>query len=171
VPTTGNITIETQSVAGSPVTDTVLGVYSGACGALVVKGCDDDSSDDGLFSKLSLTGQTPGSTLYIGVWNYSATNNGQFKISAYTAASLATGETAVSSKGVSVYPNPFSDVLNISDIKNVKTISIVDIAGRVVRTFDKPSATLQLSELSSGMYIVVMNMNDGTKQSVKVIKK
>lgn len=85
--------------------------------------------------------------------------------------SLSTAENAVVKNNLRVYPNPFSDVLNISNIKNVKSVSIVDVAGRIVKTFDKPSVSLQLSELNSGMYIVVMNMNDGTKQSVKVIKK
>lgn len=88
-----------------------------------------------------------------------------------TNAVLATSETTVSKNNLSVYPNPFSDVLNISNIKNVKSLSVVDVAGRVVKSFDKPTATLQLSELSSGMYVVVLNMNDGTKKSVKVIKK
>ena len=72
---------------------------------------------------------------------------------------------------IKVYPNPFTDVLNISDIKNVKSISVMDVAGRLVKSFEKPTANLQLSELNSGMYLVVLHMNDGTKQTVKAIKK
>lgn len=87
------------------------------------------------------------------------------------SAALGTGEILIKEKSIKIYPNPFSDVLNISDIKNVKSISVIDIAGRVVKSFDKPTATLQLSELNSGMYLVVLNMNDGTKQTLKAIKK
>ncbi|WP_143883390.1 T9SS type A sorting domain-containing protein [Chryseobacterium binzhouense] len=87
------------------------------------------------------------------------------------SAALGTGEILIKEKSIKIYPNPFSDVLNISDIKNVKSISVIDIAGRVVKSFDKPSATLQLRELNSGMYLVVLNMNDGTKQTLKAIKK
>ncbi|WP_312090028.1 T9SS-dependent choice-of-anchor J family protein [Chryseobacterium sp.] len=173
VPASGSITIETNSDAGSSVTDTVLGVYSGSCGSLVEIGCDDDSSDDGSFSKLSLTSAnsiTPGETLLIGVWNYSATNNGTFKVSAYDT-SLSTSEVVKTKNDIKVYPNPFTDVLNISDIKNVKSISVMDVAGRLVKSFEKPTANLQLSELNSGMYLVVLHMNDGTKQTVKAIKK
>ncbi|RZM20276.1 MAG: hypothetical protein EOO88_36650, partial [Pedobacter sp.] len=57
VPASGNLTIETQSVSGSAVSDTVLGVYTGSCGSLTQVGCDDDSSSDGNFSLVSLTGQ------------------------------------------------------------------------------------------------------------------
>ncbi|MCU7615922.1 fibronectin type III domain-containing protein [Chryseobacterium sp. PBS4-4] len=85
---------------------------------------------------------------------------------------LATGETTnVKNNNIKVYPNPFADVLNISDVKNVKSVSVIDIAGRLVKTIEKPSSALQLGELKSGMYIVVLNMNDGSKQTIKAIKK
>lgn len=171
VPASGSISIETRSVTGSPVTDTVLGVYSGTCGSLVSVGCDDDSSTDGNFSLVTLTGQTPGSTLLIGVWNYNSSNNGTFQVSAYDA-SLATSEAAGAVKNnIKAYPNPFADVLNISDVSNVKSIYVMDVSGKLIKTFDKPEAALQLRELNSGMYLVVLNMKDGSKQTIKAIKK
>jgi hypothetical protein len=87
-----------------------------------------------------------------------------------TIPSLGTVD-AIKKDNVKIYPNPFSDVLNISDVKNVKSISIVDIAGRVVKTIEKPSSSLQLRELNSGMYMVILNMNDGSRQTIKAIKK
>ncbi|WP_312090029.1 T9SS type A sorting domain-containing protein [Chryseobacterium sp.] len=84
---------------------------------------------------------------------------------------LAIAESNSNRNNIKVYPNPFTDVLNISDIKNVKSISVMDVAGRLVKSFEKPTANLQLSELNSGMYLVVLHMNDGTKQTVKAIKK
>lgn len=70
---------------------------------------------------------------------------------------------------ISIYPNPFSDILNISDIEGVKSISVSDITGRIVKTF-KASAALPLSDLTTGLYIVNLNMEDGTMNSIKVIK-
>ncbi|UEQ76560.1 T9SS type A sorting domain-containing protein [Chryseobacterium arthrosphaerae] len=84
---------------------------------------------------------------------------------------LGTSETTAKDKGVRAYPNPFSDVLNISDVSKVKSVSIVDVAGRLVKTIENPSAVLQLRDLKEGMYLVVLNMNDGTKQTLKAIKK
>ncbi|MCX8523695.1 fibronectin type III domain-containing protein [Chryseobacterium formosus] len=170
VPASGNISIETRGVNGSPVTDTVLGVYSGTCGALVSVGCDDDSSTDGNFSLVTLSGQTPGSTLLIGVWNYSSSNNGTFQIAAYDA-SLSTSEAVKAKNDIKAYPNPFADVLNISNVSNVKSIYVMDVSGKLLKTFDKPEAALQLRELNSGMYLVVLNMKDGSKQTIKAIKK
>ncbi|WP_312343505.1 T9SS type A sorting domain-containing protein [Chryseobacterium binzhouense] len=173
VPPSGSLTIETKEAAGSQYTDSVINVFSGACGSLtnVTGGCDDDGGDDA-FSKVNLTGQTPGSTLLVSIWRWGGSTvfDGAFQVSAYDA-SLSTSEAVITKNEVKAYPNPFSDVLNISDIKNVKSISVIDLAGRVVKSFDKPSNTLQLSELNSGMYLVVLNMNDGTKQTLKAIKK
>ena len=71
---------------------------------------------------------------------------------------------------LSVYPNPFQDVLKISDIKGVKSISVSDVSGRQVKNL-KPSAELNLSDLKTGLYIVTLQMEDGTIQSFKAIKK
>ena len=56
-------------------------------------------------------------------------------------------------------------------MKNVKSVAVIDIAGRLIKTIEKPSSALQLGELKSGMYIVVLNMNDGSKQTIKAIKE
>ncbi|MCY0977579.1 fibronectin type III domain-containing protein [Chryseobacterium wangxinyae] len=88
-----------------------------------------------------------------------------------TQSLLSTAENTLTKNNIKVYPNPFSDVLNISDVKDVKSIAVVDIAGRIVKTFEKASSDLQLRDLNAGIYVVILNMNDGTKQSIKVIKK
>ena len=76
----------------------------------------------------------------------------------------------VNKKLVSVYPNPFTDVLNISDVKGVKSISVNDISGREVKTL-APAAELNLSNLKAGLYIVNLKMEDGSVKSFKAIKK
>lgn len=87
------------------------------------------------------------------------------------ATLLSTSESSQVKNNLTVYPNPFADVLNISDVKNVKSVSVIDIAGRLVKTIEKPGSGLQLGELKSGMYMVVLTMNDGSKQTIKAIKK
>ncbi|AYM99522.1 T9SS-dependent choice-of-anchor J family protein [Chryseobacterium sp. 3008163] len=173
VPASGSLTIETKAAAGSTYSDSIINVFSGACGALVnvTSGCNDDDGD-GAFSLVNLTGQTPGEVLLVSIWRWGNTSvfDGAFQISAYNA-SLSTSEVSQAKNNITAYPNPFADVLNISDVKNVKSISIVDIAGRVVKTIEKPSTSLQLRELNSGMYMVILNMNDGSRQTIKAIKK
>ncbi|MCW1960722.1 fibronectin type III domain-containing protein [Chryseobacterium viscerum] len=88
-----------------------------------------------------------------------------------TQSNLATAETAVKKKEVNVYPNPFKDILHVADIKNVKSVTVTDVAGRVVKTIDNPTTELQLGELNAGLYLVTMNFKDGSKSTVKAIKK
>ncbi|KQT26264.1 hypothetical protein ASG22_06225 [Chryseobacterium sp. Leaf405] len=174
VPASGSVTVETAAVTGSGFIDSVLSAHSGICGSLANVACNDDiSSGTNNFSKISLTGQTPGATLYFSVWRYSLTGaDGQFRISAYDSSiPLATGEVKSEKDNLKIYPNPFVDVLSISDSKNVKSIFINDIAGRLVKTITSPESTLYLGELKSGMYLVTLQMNDGSKQTIKAIKK
>ncbi len=68
-----------------------------------------------------------------------------------------------------VYPNPFKDVLRISDVKDANGIVITDISGRTVKTL-APAAELNLSDLKKGVYIVTIKYVDGSNQTTKVIK-
>ena len=83
---------------------------------------------------------------------------------------LATSEVDTKDS-IKVYPNPFHDVITISEIRNVKTVHVMDASGRLVKTIEKPTAQLQLGDLKSGMYILQLAHRDGTTTSVKVIKK
>lgn len=85
-------------------------------------------------------------------------------------ACLGTSETGLKNE-ITLYPNPFTDVLNISESKNVRNVSIVDISGRLVKTIEKPGSALHLADLKSGMYVVMLTMTDGSTKTVKVIKK
>ena len=87
VPASGNIVIETD---GTGIYDTGLEVYSGACGALNLVSCDDNSGN-GDYSKIVLLGQTPGTVLRIRVWeNVFGISNAQFQVSAYDYVNPAT---------------------------------------------------------------------------------
>ncbi|MDR2204582.1 MAG: GEVED domain-containing protein [Flavobacteriaceae bacterium] len=94
---------------------------------------------------------------------------GEYEDYTVHVGALATAET---NKGkIVVYPNPVTDILKISDVKDVKSIIVVDMTGRMVKTFSTATAELNLSNLSSGAYIVNLRMTNGETQSVKVIKK
>ncbi|MEY8848051.1 T9SS sorting signal type C domain-containing protein [Psychroserpens sp. XS_ASV72] len=77
VPASGNITIDTDS---GVMTDSGMAIYSGTCGSLSLIECDDDDSTNGAMSSITRTGLTPGSTIYIRVWEYGNNNNGTFDI-------------------------------------------------------------------------------------------
>ncbi|MGE8553555.1 MAG: GEVED domain-containing protein [Chryseobacterium jejuense] len=88
-----------------------------------------------------------------------------------TDASLATSEVGVNKKAeISIYPNPFKDILHISDTKGVKSITVTDVAGRQLKTL-KASNEINLSDLGSGLYLIGLQMEDGSVKTLKAIKK
>jgi hypothetical protein len=76
--------------------------------------------------------------------------------------------------GMSVFPNPANEVINISLNKEVSaTITLLDVSGKVVRTqaLNGISTSINTASLNSGVYFVTIN--DGTSVSTQkvVIKK
>jgi hypothetical protein len=76
VPPSGNFIVDTQA---GVITDSGMAAYSGTCGSLTLIACDDDGGTS-LMSSLNITGQTPGATIYIRVWEFGNDNNGTFGI-------------------------------------------------------------------------------------------
>jgi hypothetical protein len=72
---------------------------------------------------------------------------------------------------IKVYPNPFSEVVNLSKPELVKSIRVSDVSGKLIRTFNQAESVLRLNDLSAGMYILQLDMKNGSNQSVKIIKK
>ncbi|MBW8360740.1 MAG: T9SS type A sorting domain-containing protein [Kaistella sp.] len=87
----------------------------------------------------------------------------------YELKSLSTSET--DKNRLTVYPNPFESTLTISDIKDVRSIIVTDISGRVVKNISKVTKDLALSDLKTGMYMVTLQLKDGSLQTFKTIKK
>ena len=170
VPASGNITIETQANSGSGYSDSVVAAFSGTCGALTQVGCDDDLGA-GFFSLLSLTGQTPGSTLYVSVWRYSLGTgvDGTFNISAYDA-SLA--NNSFDSANFSFYPNPVKDILNLSYNQEISSVEIFNLLGQKVSSnkINANNARIDMSNLSKGAYMVKVTSNDQVK-TIKIMKQ
>ncbi len=170
VPTLGNIIIETQMVAGSLFTDSIITAFSGTCGNLTEIGCDDDGGA-GLYSMLSLTGLTPGDTIYIVVSKFgtNATAQGSFMVSAYDPL-LAT--TSFDSNGFTYYPNPVKNVLNLSYTKTIDSVSIYNLLGQEVmnRTINANQSSIDMSAFSNGAYLVKVTSGNQVK-TLKVIKQ
>lgn len=84
---------------------------------------------------------------------------------------LSTSEVSSQVKKVSVHPNPFKDILYISETKDIKSVTVTDTAGRTVKTVEGSVRELDLSRLNSGLYFVILYFKDGSHSTVKAIKK
>lgn len=165
---TFNITVTMP--AGSDF-DPKIGVYSGTCSAL---SCEDseDSGGTGVTETLSIP-TLSGNTYYVNVGYYSGWSDepeGAFTIN-ISKGVLGTSDVKKEKKKIKAYPNPFTDVINISDAANVKSISVSDLSGRLIKVIDNPGSSIYLSDLRQGMYLLTLIMKDGSKQTIKTIKK
>lgn len=79
--------------------------------------------------------------------------------------------SANNTEKLSITPNPFADVIQLSNIKNIKSIEVLDFTGRKLKTITKIESSLNLSQLTKGVYILNILMNDGSSQQMKIIKK
>ena len=80
-----------------------------------------------------------------------------------------------SKSNVSVYPNPFADVITISGVSSeISDVKIYDQVGRLVLqpklSKGKKEQTLDLTKLNSGVYMLSYIQN-GLQQNHKIIKK
>jgi YD repeat-containing protein len=84
----------------------------------------------------------------------------------------STGNGQVTLAGVSVYPNPATDVLTVSGIQAGATLTITGLSGSAVlrKTLTDTQTTLSVSSLPSGLYFVTVRSGKGTA-TFKIIKK
>ena len=110
-------------------------------------------------------------TIYIGI---NCVSNDQFGFAIDDFKVTTTGTVSSEqffTENFTMYPNPTTDVLNISS-KNgliVSEIRITDMTGKVVKV-QKDASTINVSDLSSGTYLIDITTKEG-KATSKFIKK
>jgi len=63
-----------------------------------------------------------------------------------------------------MYPNPASDVLNISSQSTINTVEIFNVLGQKVITMqvEDTSAEINVSNLNAGIYLIKYEINNST---------
>lgn len=138
------------------------GFYAGINGAIPATGTVDPSEVD--FLQTAGTGNTVS-----GVTKYD-----NFVVYANDVENLLGVENFQKdiAANFSLYPNPTSSILNISNNENyeIKNISITDINGRVVKNQQGALIQINVSDLNSGVYFVTIEAAEG-KTTKKFIKQ
>lgn len=169
IPASGNLVIETTADStGITTFDSGVAVYAGICSQLSLVSCDDDGAPTANFSRINLSGRTPGEVVYVRVWEYSNDETEPFAIGAYDTA-LST--PSFDANDLRAYPNPVSNVLNLSYSTNIESVEVFNLLGQQVaaKSVNAPSYELNVSDLPSGTYLVKVNAEGGSK-TVKVLK-
>ncbi|MFO7843224.1 MAG: BspA family leucine-rich repeat surface protein [Bacteroidales bacterium] len=92
-----------------------------------------------------------------------------------TTASITspTGIPEVAANQVEVYPNPFTDVINIENADKVNRIIIYNIIGNLVMDKEVPSSPKHVVEtnLPLGVYVVTLITDDGQRVTRRMVKR
>lgn len=83
---------------------------------------------------------------------------------------LATVSPDLAKNKVTVYPNPTKGEVHIASKSNVKSVQVLDMNGRAVKSFNN-TKDFDLSNLQAGVYILSVTLEDGQKTATKLVKK
>ncbi len=89
---------------------------------------------------------------------------------AQTTVSLSVSATDRISSDVKIFPNPVRDILHISTDEVWTKAGIYDIAGRILRSLPQNGSAIDVSNLKSGTYIILLRNGDkvGNLKFVKI---
>ena len=77
--------------------------------------------------------------------------------------------SSIEAAGISIYPNPVENTLNVTSNVPIKNISIYNIQGQLVR-YDNDN-NVDVSNLSKGIYIVKVLLQNGEMHTAKILKE
>ena len=79
----------------------------------------------------------------------------------------------VGGKDVVIYPNPTIDRVNIAATDNITSIDISNLLGQVVYTsqFNSEKTTIDISDLSPGVYLIAITTFDGQRLVREIVKR
>lgn len=163
----GNVTIDVTNVTGG--WDPEVGVYTGACGALVCEGSVDATFED---EGESITIATTAGTVYlVNVGEYSSgTDNPEGSFRIQITSDLSSSEFDITN--LKVYPNPIKNVLNVSFSQEINSVEVYNMIGQKVKSVqvNATEGQLDMSSLTSGAYVVKVYANEQVK-TIKMIKE
>ncbi len=87
--------------------------------------------------------------------------------------SLATSIETFTLDNLKLYPNPFQNTINITNASNAKRVVITNVVGKVVMVVDLNQVSNEVIETNvpSGMYLVTIFANDGSRVVRKMVRE
>ena len=82
-----------------------------------------------------------------------------------------TGIENVENATISVYPNPFNDVITLTGVASNSTIQLFSVDGKKVYQGNATNSVLNTSNLSAGVYMLSITDMNGNRQVQKIVKQ
>jgi murein DD-endopeptidase MepM/ murein hydrolase activator NlpD len=110
----------------------------------------------------------------IGTWTWEATYEGQTVTHTFNVSNtLGIGNFDLSS--VTVYPNPFNDIVNITSESKIVNVRITDMLGKIIYKLNNSSESIRKIDLpnsiSKGIYFIDIESDLNHKKIFKIIKE
>ena len=70
-----------------------------------------------------------------------------------------------------VYPNPFDSYVKISNVVDLSSIIITNVAGKRVIEIDNPYGIVSTDELKSGLYFITLIKDGVVVKTERIVKK
>jgi len=104
-------------------------------------------------------------------WSVNEGSNQVFTVNGF--CSVNTNIKVEHSSNVNYYPNPVNDFLLISSDKKIKNISVYNLLGQQINTLDIniSNGMINMSSLSSGIYIIRTQLEGEQVETIKINKK
>ena len=83
---------------------------------------------------------------------------------------ISTDITEYVDKHLSIFPNPVSNQLTIVSNQAINEVEIVDLTGKLIKTFKENTGILDVSDLTSGIYFIKLIADEKTITK-KFVKK
>ncbi|QQY82005.1 Ig-like domain-containing protein [Tamlana sp. s12] len=108
------------------------------------------------------------------VWQWNLDKIELIKVPSDYAANMPCGGhlsvDEVQTNAISFYPNPASDVLNITNLKGDEKISLYDFTGRFIGKLEA-SGTINISHIPSGVYLIHIVGNQTTFSKTLIVNR
>lgn len=103
-------------------------------------------------------------------WTMNDGYNQVFTVNGFCAERLGINDSQIVAN-FNYYPNPVTNVLNISSKTNFKQLAIYNLVGQKVADFNAASHTINMESLTAGIYILKAEFENGQVETTKIIKQ
>ncbi|WP_418514199.1 T9SS type A sorting domain-containing protein [Corallibacter sp.] len=147
-----------QDLDPNAVSLNLSGDYKPTAGSsYILDNGDNAYYDVALFGDLDLAGNTRffNTTIDLGAYEYDST--------------LGVDKVSLNTNSVTLYPNPVSDRLFIKSTETIKTVTIYNVNGQLIKQVNTLGKSIDVASLPSGLYFVKINTVNG-ETTKKIIK-